>query len=54
VSRLNATGEFAAIQLETESNADACELDAVLVLDIKSAEKTLKSGATGAFSLAFG
>jgi hypothetical protein len=43
VSRLNAAGEFAAIQLETESNAASSELDAVLALDIKSAAQTLKS-----------
>jgi hypothetical protein len=41
-ARLNDTGVFAAIQLETESNAAANQLDAVTSLDIK-AVKTLKS-----------
>ncbi len=43
VSRLNASGEFAAVQLETESNIASSELDAVSALDVKSAARTLKS-----------
>jgi hypothetical protein len=41
-TRLNDTGVFAAIQLETESNAAANQLDAVTSLNIKSAAQTLK------------
>jgi hypothetical protein len=43
VSRLNAAGEFAVIQLETEPNIASAELDAVSALDIKSDAQTLKS-----------
>jgi hypothetical protein len=43
VARLNATGEFAAVQLETDSNVAANELDAVIAQDIKSDPYTLKS-----------
>jgi hypothetical protein len=43
VARLNASGEFATVQLETESNVPSSELDAVSALDIKTEEKTLNS-----------
>jgi hypothetical protein len=43
VARLNATGEYAAVQLETESNAASSELDAVTALNIKDEAQTLKS-----------
>ena len=43
VARLNAAGEFAAVQLETESNIPASELDAVSAMDIKTDPKILKS-----------
>ncbi|MDR2193461.1 MAG: hypothetical protein LBP19_03205 [Treponema sp.] len=43
VARLNDTGVFAAVQLETESNVAANRLDAVTGLDIKTDAKTLKS-----------
>jgi hypothetical protein len=43
VARLNAAGEFAAVQLEAESNVPSSELDAVIALDIKTEAKTLNS-----------
>jgi hypothetical protein len=43
VARLNDTGVFVAIQLETESNAPANRLDAVTSLDVKTAVQTLRS-----------
>jgi hypothetical protein len=43
VARLNDTGKFAAVQLETESNAPSNRLDAVTSLSIKTAAQTLKS-----------
>ncbi|MDR1219691.1 MAG: phage tail sheath subtilisin-like domain-containing protein [Treponema sp.] len=43
VARLNDTGVFAAIQLETESNAPANQLDAVTSQDVKTAAKILRS-----------
>jgi hypothetical protein len=42
-ARLNAAGEFAAVQLETESNIPSAELDAVTALNIKDEAQTLKS-----------
>jgi hypothetical protein len=43
VARLNDTGVFAAVQLETESNVPANRLDAIQNLDIKTSAKILKS-----------
>ena len=43
VARLNDTGKFAAVQLETESNAPSNQLEAVTSLSIKTAALTLKS-----------
>ncbi|MDR1073940.1 MAG: phage tail sheath subtilisin-like domain-containing protein, partial [Treponema sp.] len=43
VARLNDTGVFAAIQLETESNAPANQLDAVTSQDVKTSARTLRS-----------
>jgi hypothetical protein len=43
VARLNDTGVFAAVLLETESNVAANQLDAVTSLDIKGGVKILKS-----------
>jgi hypothetical protein len=43
VSRLNDTGKFAAIQLETESNVPANQLDAVTSQTIKTTARTLRS-----------
>jgi hypothetical protein len=43
VQCLNATGDFAAIQLEEEANIPSQELDMVDATDIKSAAKTLTS-----------
>jgi hypothetical protein len=42
-ARLNDTGVFAAIQLETESNVSANQLDAVTSRDIKTSAVTLRS-----------
>jgi hypothetical protein len=43
VARLNDTGMFAAIQLETESNVPANQLDAVTSEDVKTAAVTFRS-----------
>ena len=43
VARLNDTGVFAAIQLETESNVPANQLDAVTSQDVKTTARTLRS-----------
>jgi hypothetical protein len=43
VARLNDTGKFAAVQLETESNAAANQLDAVTSQDVKASAATLRS-----------
>jgi hypothetical protein len=43
INRLNDTGVFAAIQLETEANVPANQLDAVTGADIKTGAQTLKS-----------
>jgi hypothetical protein len=43
VARLNDTGVFAAIQLETESNVPANQLDAVTSQDVKTSARTLRS-----------
>jgi hypothetical protein len=43
VARLNDTGVFAAIQLETESNVPANQLDAVTSQSIKTTARTLRS-----------
>jgi hypothetical protein len=43
VGKLNDTGHFAAVQLETESNIASNELDAVTALDVQTSAKILKS-----------
>jgi hypothetical protein len=43
VERLNANGDFAAIQLEAEANVPSNELDVVDSFNLKDAEKTLTS-----------